>query len=135
MAYLEDAKAKLKKHDEQLKFEINMFQAIRQDMCSMAPNMPMIMERVRRADELKGKIGKLKTYNFSNMAERTIFDFTDRQDVIEAILYGEQDITLDAYMSKPIEMRLANLQWLAELSENPNFIEAVRKQQQKRGVI
>ena len=112
-----------------------MFQAIRQDMCSMAPNMPIIMERIRRADALKGKIGKLKTYNFSNMAERTIFDYTNRQDVIEAILYGELDITLDAYMAKPIEVRLANLQWLAELSENRNFIEAVRKQQQKRGVI
>ena len=135
MAYLEDAKAKLKKHADQLKFEVNMFQAIRQDACSMASNMPMIMERLRRADELKGKIGKLKTYNFSNMAERTIFDFTDRQDVIEAILYGEHDITLDAYMAKPIEVRLANLQWLAELSGNRNFIEAVRKQQQKRGVI
>ena len=135
MAYLEDAKAKLKKHAEQLKFEINMFQSIRQATCSMAPNLPMIMERLHRANELKGKIGKLKTYNFSNMAERTIFDFTDRQDVIEAILYGEQDITLDAYMAKPIEVRLANLQWLAELSENRNFIEAVRKQQQKRGIF
>ena len=135
MTYLENANAKLKKYAEQLKFEVNMFQAIRQDACSMAPNMPMIMERLRRAGELKGKIGKLKTYNFSNMAERTIFDFTDRKDVIEAILYGEHDITLEAYLAKPVEVRLANLQWLAELSGNRNFIEAVRKQQQKRGVV
>lgn len=135
MAYLEDVKAKLKKHADQLKFEVYTFQAIRQDLCTVALNIPMIRERLRRADALKGKIGKLKTYNFSNMAERTIFDFTDRQDVIEAILYGEQDITLDAYMAKPIEVRLANLQWLAELSGNRNFIEAVRKQQQKCGVI
>ena len=69
------------------------------------------------------------------MANRTIFDFTDRQDVIDAVLYGEGDITLDAYMAKPIEVRLANLQWLAELSENRNFVEAVRKQQRKLGVV
>ena len=135
MAYLKETKAKLKTHIEQLNFEVKMFQTIRQTVSSMASNMPMIMERLRRVDALKGKIGKLKTYNFSNMAERTIFDYTDRQDVIEAILYGEDDITLDAYMRKSIEDRLANLQWLSELSENRNFIEAVRKQQQKRGVI
>ena len=137
MAYLEDAKAKLKKHAEQLKLEINMFQAIRQDACAVAssPDTAVIMERLRRVNELRGKIGKLKTYNFSNMAERTIFDFTDRKDVIEAILYGERDITLETYMAKPVEVRLANLQWLAELSGNRNFIEAVRKQQQKRGVV
>lgn len=137
MAYLEDAKTKLKKHIELLNFEIKMFQTIRQEACSLAasPDMPLIVERLRRAGALKGKIGKLKTYDFSNMADRTIFDFTDRQDVIEAILYGESDITLDAYMAKPIEVRLANLQWLADLTENRNFIEAVRKQQQKRGVV
>ena len=137
MAYLEDAKTKLKKHIELLNFEIKMFQTIRQEACSLAasPDMPLIVERLRRAGALKGKIGKLKTYDFSNMADRTIFDFTDRQDVIEAILYGESDITLDAYMAKPIEVRLANLQWLADLTENRNFIEAVRKQQQKLGVV
>ena len=137
LAYLEDSKAKLMKHVERLKFEIKMFQAIRQDACSFAssPDMPMVIERLCRARELKGKIGKLKTYNFSNMADRTIFDFTDRQDVIDAILYGEGDITPDAYMAKPVEVRLTNLQWLAELSENRNFIEAVRKQQQKLGVV
>ena len=137
MAYLEEAKAKLKTHIEQLNFEVKMFQTIRQEACSLAssPDLPMVMERLRRAGELKGKIGKLKTYDFSNMANRTIFDFTDRQDVIDAVLYGEGDITLDAYMAKPIEVRLANLQWLAELSENRNFVEAVRKQQRKLGVV
>ncbi|PWJ67930.1 hypothetical protein SAMN05720473_101814 [Fibrobacter sp. UWB15] len=55
--------------------------------------------------------------------------------LLDAFSFMLHDITLDAYMAKPIEVRLANLQWLAELSENRNFIEAVRKQQQKRGVI
>ena len=68
-----------------------MFQTIRQEASSFAssPDLPMIMERLRRAGELKGRIGKLKTYDFSDMANRTIFDYTDKSDVIEAILYGE----------------------------------------------
>lgn len=137
MAYLEDAKAKLKKHIEQLNFEVKMFQTIRQEACSFAssPDLPMVMERLRRVGELKGKIGKLKTYDFSNMANRTIFDFIDRQNVIDAILYGEGDITLDVYMAKPLEMRLAHLQCLADISGNPNFKAAVKKQQHKIGVF
>lgn len=137
LVYLEEAKAKLKRHIEQLNLEVKMFQTIRQEASSFAssPDLPMIMERLRRAGELKGRIGKLKTYDFSDMANRTIFDYTDKSDVIEAILYGETGISLETYMAKPIDVRLANLQWLAELSENRNFIEAVRKQQRKFGVV
>lgn len=137
MTFLAEAKAKLRKQADQLNTELQMFESIRQKAAVFAasPDMRMSLERFCRLCDLKGKIGKLKSYDFSDIAERTVFDFTDQQDVIDAVLYGEGSITQEAHKAESIEVRLAALQCLADLSMNPNFMAAVRKQQQKRGIV
>ena len=137
MAYLDDAKSKLRRQVEVLKSEIQMFDSIRQLTVSLmtSPSMPVILERIRRTSELNGKVGQLKSYDFSDMASRTIYDYTDQQEVLDAILYGSDQVTPELYKSLPLVVRLAHLQCLADMSGNPNFKAAVKKQQHKIGVF
>ena len=137
MVYLDDAKVKLRRQVELLKSEIQMFDSIRQLAASLmtSPSMPVILERIRRTSELNGKVGRLKSYEFSDMASRTIYDYTDQQEVLDAILYGCGHVTLESYKALPLVVRLAHLQCLADMSGNPNFKAAVKKQQHKIGVF
>ena len=135
--YLDDAKVKLRRQVDLLKAEIQMFDSIRQLTSSFmtSPSMSVILERIHRTSELNGKIARLKSYDFSDMSSRTIYDYTDQQEVLDAILYGCDHVMLESYKSLPLVVRLAHLQCLADMSGNPNFKAAVKKQQHKIGVF
>ena len=64
---------------------------------------------------------------------KVIFDFTDNQEVIDAILYGVEDKSPAYYTDIPKMTRLAHLECLANMTGNRNFIEAVKKQQRLIG--
>lgn len=125
MTYLEKAKAKLQKHAVQLNCELKWLVNL-QEIAKMPAMQKALVLQI-----LKGNIGKLKSYDFSNMANRTIYDYVDQNDIIEVILYNEKDKSPEACKMLPIETRLAHLQFLAELSNNQNFMEAVQKQLRK----
>jgi len=133
--YLRNTRTTLQKHLEKIDSEYRRLQnMLQQGYAAIASSeLPAILESVDRLEALKGKIGKLKSYDFSKMASRTIFDYTDNQDFIDAILLGVKDVTPEIYESLPLEGKLAHLQCLADLSGNQNFIQAVNKQRQKLG--
>lgn len=125
MAYLEDAKTKLQKHAKQLNCELKWLRNL-QDIAGSSA-----VQKALASPILKGNIGKLKSYDFSDIANRTIYDYVDQRDIIEIILHNEKDKSQEACKKLPIETRLAHLQFLAELSNNQNFMEAVQKQLRK----
>ena len=105
-------------------------------MCAslmQAPSFFTSFESMRLTQQLYGKVGVLKTYNFSDMGNKNIFDFTDNQEVIDAILYGVEDKSPAYYTDIPKMTRLAHLECLANMTGNRNFIEAVEKQQRLIG--
>ena len=133
--YLQKAKEIIVKHAKIIDNERSHLESMKQMCASLmqAPSFFTSFESMRLTQHLYGKVGMLKTYNFSDMGNKNIFDFTDNQDVIDAILYGVEDKSPAYYTDIPKMTRLAHLECLANMTENRNFIEAVEKQQRLIG--
>lgn len=132
---LDDAEKILKKHVEQIGSEFDWLRQMQQMNLGLLqiPELTEILNRQSHLNKMKGTIGKLKSYDFSKMATRTIFDYTDNQEFINMMVPEGQGP--EYFESLPTETRLADLQCLADLSENRNFMEAVSKQQRKIGAV
>lgn len=136
MNYLLKAKEIIVTHAKIIGGERVHLESMKQ-MCASLMDSPFMVssfESLRLTQQLSGKVGTLKTYNFSDMGNKNIFDFTDNQDVIDAILYGVEDKTPAHYDNVPKMERLAHLECLANMTGNQNFIDAVEKQQRLIGV-
>jgi len=136
MEYLQQAKETIEKHAKIIGYERQRLESMKQMRASLltSPLVATSFESLRLRQQLAGKVGKLKTYNFSDMGNKNIFDFTDNQDVIDAIMYGNEDKSPSYYDSVPKMTRLAHLECLADMTGNKNFIDAVEKQQKLIGV-
>lgn len=136
MNYLQKAKEIIVTHAKIIGDERQRLESMRQ-MCASILTQSFVatsFESLRLRQQLAGKVGKLKSYNFSDMENKSIFDFTDNQDVIEAIMFGNEDKSPSYYDSVPKMTRLAHLECLADMTGNQNFIDAVAKQQRLIGV-
>ncbi len=136
MNYLLKAKEIIVTHAKIIGDERQRLESMKQ-MCAsllLSPSFVSSFESMRLTQQLSGKVGRLKSYNFSDMGNKSIFDFTDNQDVIEAIMYGNDDKSPSYYDSVPKMTRLAHLECLADMTGNKNFIDAVEKQQKLIGV-
>ena len=129
--YLQKAKEIIVKHAKIIGNERNHLESMKQ-MCAslmLAPSFFSSFDSKRLTQQLYSNVGMLNTYNFSDMGNKNIFDFTDNQEVIDAILYGVEDKSPAYYTDIPKMTRLAHLECLANMTGNRNFIEAVEKQQ------
>lgn len=136
MVYLQKAKEIIIKHAKIIDNERERLVSMMQTSASImqSPSFIASFESMRLTLQLSGKVGKLKNYNFKDVGNKNIFDFTDNQEVIDAILYGVEDKSPAYYSMKPKMTRLAHLERLANMTGNRNFIEAVKKQQRLIGV-
>lgn len=120
MEYLQQAKEAIEKQAKIIGDERQGLESMKRMCASLLQSSSFVssFESMRLTQQLSGKVGKLKSYNFSDMGNKNIFDFTDNQDVIDAIMYGNEDKSPSYYDSVPKMTRLAHLECLADMTGN-----------------